>query len=183
MQVFLENLVIFFACPFRCEHRSFAVAQPSPVNLKDLADAVLNVNLVDYAGKKLDAVELSSNGVEGQKAVFTAKEILAAAQKQVPEKYALVDETAVADTEVVYGEQQQFNVQIGKVAVLKITFVNLLGRKQGTSIIEVVQTEGGYCRIAASKIMALAPAKRRAIWFTPVYVSYGSTDSIVVPVI
>ena len=147
------------------------------------ADAVLNVNVVDYAGKKLGTVELSSNGVEGEKAVFTAEEILAAAQEQVPEKYALVDETAVADTEVVYGQEQEFNVQIGKVAALKITFVNLLGRKQGTSTIEVVQTADGYCKIAASDIKALAPARRRAIWFTPVYVSYGSTDSIVVPVI
>ena len=147
------------------------------------ADAVLTVNVVDYTGAVLGTVECSANGVEGETRLFTAEEILAAAQAQIPEKYELVDESAVADVEVVYGEAKESNVQIGKVATLNITFVNLFGRKQGTATVSAVQTADGYCRISSSEIKAAAPAGRRVIWLMPVYVPYGNTVSIIVPVI
>lgn len=156
------------------------------VNVYDLAevkaDANLTVDLKDYTGKVLGSVELSANGVEGQTAVFTAAEILAAAKAQLPAKYAFVDESAVADVEVVYGQSEHTSVQIGKVATLKIKYVSMFGRTKGTATITVVQTARGYCRITASEIKAAAPAVRRVLWTMPVYLPYGNTVSIVVPV-
>ena len=146
------------------------------------ADANLTVDLKDYTGKVLGSVELSANGVEGQTAVFTAAEILAAAKAQLPAKYAFVDESAVADVEVVYGQSEHTSVQIGKVATLKIKYVSMFGKTKGTATITVVQTARGYCRITASEIKAAAPAVRRVLWTMPVYLPYGNTVSIVVPV-
>lgn len=144
--------------------------------------AALTVDLVDYAGRKLGSFDLTANGVEGETAVFTAGEIAAAAQAALPGKYALADESAITDVEVVYGESQESRVRIGKVATLNITFVDRRGRKLDSAAITAVQTSGGRCRIPASEIKSLAPKGTRTSWYAPVTMQFGRTNHIVVPV-
>lgn len=147
------------------------------------ADASLTVSLADYAGNQVASAVLTANGVEGETHSFTAEEILAAAAEQMPEKYALVDASAVSGVDVAYGAQQTASVQVGKVATLKVTYVNILGRKLGTATITKVQTSAGNCRISTSEIRNNAPAGRRVIWFTNAKIPYGTTSNLVVPVI
>lgn len=143
------------------------------------ADATLTVGLVDYTGKEVASAVLTKNGVAGEPTAFTAQEILAAVAEQMPEKYALVDESAVTDMDGAYGVGRATTVQVGKVATLKITYVNLFGRKIGTVTITRVQTSAGTCQISASEIRGSAP-KGRAVWLTPVRVPFGSEMSIIV---
>lgn len=143
------------------------------------ADATLTVGLVDYTGKEVASAVLTKNGVAGEATAFTAQEILAAVAEQMPEKYALVDESAVTDVDGAYGVGRATTVQVGKVATLKITYVNLFGRKIGTVTITRVQTSAGTCQISASEIRGSAP-KGRAVWLTPVRVPFGSEMSIIV---
>ena len=147
------------------------------------ADAVLTVSLVDYKGKQVASAELTANGVEGETSTFTAEEVLAAAKAQMPKGYALVDESKVTGAEVVYGQSGAVSVRIGKVATLKVTYVNLFGKKAGTATITKVQTSNGNCQISASEIRENAPAGRRVVWLSNVKIPYGSERSIVVPVL
>lgn len=147
------------------------------------ADASLTVALVDYKGKQVASAELTANGVEGETSTFTAEEVLAAAKAQMPKGYELADASKVTGAEVVYGQSGAVSVRIGKVATLKVTYVNLFGKKVGTATITKVQTSNGNCQISASEIRENAPAGRRTVWLSNVKIPYGSERSIVVPVL
>lgn len=148
------------------------------------ADAELTVALVDYTGKQVASAVLTANGVEGEQKSFSAEEILAAAKAQMPGKYALVDEKAVAGASVAYGESKTVTVQVGKLTTLKITYVGLFGRKVGTATITKVQTSGNSCQFTAAEIRSNAPASSRlVVWLTNVKVPAGSEMSLIVSAI
>ena len=65
-----------------------------------------------------------------------------------------------------------------KTYTLKITFVNLLGKKVGTA---TITTTNGV--VSAYEIVGKAPAGRMAIWLIPVTLRANGNTSIVVPVI
>ena len=67
-------------------------------------------------------------------------------------------------------------------ATLKITFVNLAGKKVGTATLTKTGAANRQCVFTASEINAQAPARRIALWLTPAIVTYGQTVSLVVPV-
>ena len=69
-----------------------------------------------------------------------------------------------------------------KKATLKITFVNLAGKKVGTATLTKTGAANRQCVFTASEINAQAPARRIALWLTPAIVTYGQTVSLVVPV-
>ncbi len=144
------------------------------------ADAIVNIDLVDYTGKSLASVQLMYNGVSGEKVTFSAKEILEKVAAQIPEKYALVDASAVLDLEICYGETHNGSVQIGKVTTLTINYVNIFGRKTGSVTLTKIQTAAGLCKFTASEIKAGASGKRKVLWLTNLYVPYGSDRSITV---
>lgn len=68
------------------------------------ADATLNIALNDAAGNSLATTVLTSNGVVGETATFTATAIEEAVETLVPEGYELKD-VSYADQEVAYGEE------------------------------------------------------------------------------
>ena len=68
-------------------------------------------------------------------------------------------------------------------AVLNIVFINLRGRQVGTATLTETGNAKDRCVFSASEISAQAPARYRALWFTPAIVSYGDTARIIVPVI
>ena len=70
-----------------------------------------------------------------------------------------------------------------KDAELKITYINLFGRKVGSVTLTKTGNENQRCIFSGSEISANAPAGRRAVWFLPIVTTYGNTVSIVVPVI
>ncbi len=70
-----------------------------------------------------------------------------------------------------------------KKATLKITFVNLMGKKVSTATIAKTGTANEYGVFSAQEICEQAPARRHAVWFLPAIVPYGTAASIVVPVI
>ena len=70
-----------------------------------------------------------------------------------------------------------------KEATLKITYVNLFGKKVGTATLTKTGAANKQCVFSVAEISAQAPARCHAVWFLPAVVSYGATDSIVVPVI
>ena len=130
----------------------------------------------------LGDTKLSAKGTKGDAHVFTAAEIIAAVKNRIPEIYTIVD-NATANAEVVYGEAGQITVQIGKTEKLKVTFVNLLGQRQSSETITMVQTSAGSWHISASSIRALSPEGRIAFRLFPAIVPFGSTTSIVVPIL
>ena len=69
-----------------------------------------------------------------------------------------------------------------KVATLKITFVNIFGKKVATATLTKTQTANGTCVFTPKEISAQSPAGRLALWLIPFVMNYGSTSSIVVPV-
>lgn len=82
------------------------------------ADATANLNLVDYTGKTIASTSLTANGEQGTDATFTADQIKSAVTSALPEGYAVVDASKIADQTVKYGESADVNVQIGKVTTL-----------------------------------------------------------------
>ena len=68
-----------------------------------------------------------------------------------------------------------------KTYTLKITFVNLFGKKVGTATI--TKTGDGLCVISATEIRAAAPAGRTAIWMIPIRLPAGSNGNVIIPVI
>lgn len=70
-----------------------------------------------------------------------------------------------------------------KDAKLKITYVNLMGKKVGSATLTETGAANQRCTFSVSEIFANAPAGRNALWFLPVVVPYGGNVSIVVPVI
>ena len=65
-----------------------------------------------------------------------------------------------------------------KTYTLKITFVNLFGKKVGTA---TITTTNGV--VSASEIIRNAPAGRIAVWLIPVTLKANGNTSIVVPVL
>lgn len=151
----------------------------------DYADAALTVDVVDYKGRTVAAVSLTANGVKGESHTFTAGEITATVKAQLPEGYALADESRVADVRVVYGKDGTAKVQAGKTAVVKIAYVGLLNSQVvGETEIVVVQTsDRSWYQLTAAEIRAGVPAGRVALKLTGMKVAYGCTYSLVVPVI
>ena len=145
------------------------------------ADAELNVRFVDYTGRVISSGSLTANGVTGTDMTFSASDILGAAS--MPARYAFVDADSVTDAIVACGESETVTVQIGRVATLRVVYMNLFGRKLDTVVITRVQTEAGYAVIPASEIRSQAPAGARVIWPIPTYVSYGSSVIVTGPVI
>ena len=144
------------------------------------ADAVLNVKFYDCWGRVLSRGTLSENGVAGEAAVFSASSILSAAA--LPGQYAFVDPSAVSDTSVAYGENSTVSVRIGKVASMKIKYVNIFGQTLGTETVSRIQSQIGLCCFDASEVTGRAPAGRTALWMIPVIMTYGSTYSFTVVV-
>ncbi len=70
-----------------------------------------------------------------------------------------------------------------KDAKLKITYVNIFGRKVGTTTLVKTGTANQRCVFTASEIAEQAPANRTAMWLLPVVSTYGRNISIIVPVI
>ncbi len=158
------------------------VPEEPEVPVIEYADAVLKINLVDYTGKQLAAAELTANGIKGEENAFAGAAVLRMAERNLPKGYALVSKQADA-VKVAYGEETTVSVQIGKVATVKVTFVNLLGRKVGTATITKVQTSAAPCRITAAEIRSLAPVGRLVIRLTSVTAAFGSTTNVIVPVV
>ena len=144
------------------------------------ATAELKIELVDYTGKKIATAKLTEKGTSGDTCYFKAQEILKAAKSKLSGKYAIVDESAISGVETVYGESSTITVQVGKVATLKITFINLRGKKVGTATLTKVQTDNSRCTFQASEIRQACPAGRRVLSANNVRGTYGKTASTMV---
>ncbi len=70
-----------------------------------------------------------------------------------------------------------------KDATLKITFVNLSGKKVDKATITKSGAVGQECVFTVSEIADQAPAGRNVMWFLSVVSSYGDSESIIVPVL
>ena len=126
---------------------------------KPMADATANLNLVDYTGKTIASTSLTANGEQGTDATFTADQIKSAVTSALPEGYAVVDASKIADQTVKYGESADVNVQIGKVATLKVTYKKLFGKTVGTATLTGVQTSAGSkYSFSASEIKKAVPS-------------------------
>ena len=146
------------------------------------ANAELKIVLVDYTGKTLATAKLSVKGTRGDIYNFKSEQILASVKARMPAKYAIVDEASVSGVEVAYGSNSTVTVQIGKVATLKITYINIFGRRIGSAVITKVQTSNGRCVISAAEIQEAVPNGRYAVRVSPIRVSYGSSESAVITV-
>lgn len=143
-----------------------------------MADATANVNLVDYTGKVLATTALTATGEEGTETVIAGADIKAAAEQLLPEGYAFVDESAINDQTVICGESKDVNVQIGKVAVLKVTYKTVLGRKVGTATLTAVQkSSASSYTFSASELRKAAPGGYWTGTLIPTKVKYGSTGT------
>lgn len=140
------------------------------------ADATLNISVVDYSGKELASSALTANGEEGAENVFAASDIVEAAKAVLPEGYALVDESAVKDQAIIYGEDGTITVQGGKVATLKVTYKKLFGKTVGTVKLTGVQTSSSTTHtFSAAEIRNAAPDGLWVGTLVSSKVKYGST--------
>lgn len=147
------------------------------------ADATANLNLVDYTGKTIASTSLTANGEQGTDATFTADQIKSAVTSALPEGYAVVDASKIADQTVKYGESADVNVQIGKVATLKVTYKKLFGKTVGTATLTGVQTSAGSkYSFSASEIKKAVPSGYWTIKLWGTKVKYGTTDTLTVNV-
>lgn len=162
-----------------------APVESAPAAPADLAMSAAYINVVDYRGKQVAKVTLSQLGTVGESHVYTAEEILAAAEAQLPAGYALFGHEQTGDLTVAYGEAGNVTLRAGKIAVLNVNYVGMLsGETVGTAAITVVQTgEQGWELITASDIRSAAPEGRTALWMDDVRVVYGYSYSITVTVI
>lgn len=150
---------------------------------KPMADAVAQMNLVDYTGAVLSETSLVINGEEGTDAVFSAEAVSAAANEVLPEGYAFVDESAFAEQTVKCGETAEITVQIGKVATLQVTYKKLLGGIAGTATLTGVQTsEKAYHSFNSTEILNAMPEGCWTIKLWGTNVKYGSTSNLTVNV-
>lgn len=144
----------------------------------ELAEAVASINVVDYKGKTLATAELSQTGEKGSEGIFTADAVKAAAKEVLPNGYALVDETAIQDVAAVYGESTEITVQAGKVATLKVTYKNLLGKKIGTVTLTGVQTSSASKHsFSAAELRKAAPSGYWTGTLISEKVKYGETKT------
>lgn len=147
------------------------------------ADATANINLVDYTGKTIASTSLTANGEQGTDATFAADQIKSAVTSALPEGYAVVDASKIADQTVKYGESADVNVQIGKVATLKVTYKKLFGKTVGTATLTGVQTSAGSkYSFSASEIKKAVPSGYWTIKLWGTKVKYGTTDTLTVNV-
>lgn len=147
------------------------------------ADATANLNLVDYTGKTIASTSLTANGEQGTDATFTADQIKSAVTSVLPEGYAVVDASKIADQTVRYGESADVNVQIGKVATLKVTYKKLFGKTVGTATLTGVQTsDGSKYSFSASEIKKAVPSGYWTIKLWGTKVKYGTTGTLTVNV-
>lgn len=147
------------------------------------ADATANLNLVDYTGKTIASTSLTANGEQGTDATFTADQIKSAVTSALPEGYAVVDASKIADQTVKYGESADVNVQIGKVATLKVTYKKLFGKTVGTATLTGVQTSAGSkYSFSASEIKKAVPSGYWTIKLWGTKVKYGTTGTLTVNV-
>lgn len=150
---------------------------------KPMADATANINLVDYTGKTIASTSLTANGEQGTDATFTADQIKSAVTSALPEGYAVVDASKIADQTVKYGESADVNVQIGKVATLKVTYKKLFGKTVGTATLTGVQTSAGSkYSFSASEIKKAVPSGYWTIKLWGTKVKYGTTGTLTVNV-
>lgn len=150
---------------------------------KPMADATANLNLVDYTGKTIASTSLTANGEQGTDATFTADQIKSAVTSALPEEYAVVDASKIADQTVKYGESADVNVQIGKVATLKVTYKKLFGKTVGTATLTGVQTSAGSkYSFSASEIKKAVPSGYWTIKLWGTKVKYGTTGTLTVNV-
>ena len=148
-----------------------------------MADATANLNLVDYTGKTIASTSLTANGEQGTDATFTADQIKSAVTSALPEGYAVVDASKIADQTVKYGESADVNVQIGKVATLKVTYKKLFGKTVGTATLTGVQTSAGSkYSFSASEIKKAVPSGYWTIKLWGTKVKYGTTGTLTVNV-
>ena len=148
-----------------------------------MADAAANLNLVDYTGKTITSTSLTANGEQGTDATFTADQIKSAVTSALPEGYAVVDASKIADQTVKYGESADVNVQIGKVATLKVTYKKLFGKTVGTATLTGVQTSAGdKYSFGASEIKKAIPDGYWTIKLWGTKVKYGTTGTLTVNV-
>ena len=148
-----------------------------------MADATANLNLVDYTGKTIASTSLTANGEQGTDATFTADQIKSAVTSALPEGYAVVDASKIADQTVKYGESADVNVQIGKVATLKVTYKKLFGKTVGTATLTGVQTlAGSKYSFSASEIKKAVPSGYWTIKLWGTKVKYGTTGTLTVNV-
>lgn len=147
------------------------------------ADATANLNLVDYTGKTIASTSLTANGEQGTDATFTADQIKSAVTSALPEGYAVVDASKIAEQTVKYGESADVNVQIGKVATLKVTYKKLFGKTVGTATLTGVQTSAGSkYSFSASEIKKAVPSGYWTIKLWGTKVKYGTTGTLTVNV-
>lgn len=99
------------------------------MHICDIIYKSANLNLVDYTGKTIASTSLTANGEQGTDATFTADQIKSAVTSALPEGYAVVDASKIADQTVKYGQSADVNVQIGKVATLKVLTRSYLARQ------------------------------------------------------
>ncbi len=148
-----------------------------------MADATANLNLVDYTGKTIATTSLTANGEQGTDATFTADQIKSAVTSALPEGYAVVDASKIADQTVKYGESADVNVQIGKVATLNVTYKKLFGKTVGTATLTGVQTSAGEkYSFSASEIKKAIPDGYWTIKLWGTKVKYGATGTLTVNV-
>lgn len=148
-----------------------------------MADATANINLIDYTGKTIASTSLTANGEQGTDATFAADQIKSAVTSALPDGYAVVDASKIADQTVKYGESADVNVQIGKVATLKVTYKKLFGKTVGTATLTGVQTSAGSkYSFSASEIKKAVPSGYWTIKLWGTKVKYGTTGTLTVNV-
>ena len=126
---------------------------------------------------------VTANGEQGTDATFTADQIKSAVTSALPEGYAVVDASKIADQTVKYGESADVNVQIGKVATLKVTYKKLFGKTVGTATLTGVQTSAGSkYSFSASEIKKAVPSGYWTIKLWGTKVKYGTTGTLTVNV-
>ena len=83
----------------------------------------------------------------------------------------------------IYGESADVNVQIGKVATLKVTYKKLFGKTVGTATLTGVQTSAGSkYSFSASEIKKAVPSGYWTIKLWGTKVKYGTTGTLTVNV-
>lgn len=178
-----ENQTLADAIDTNVDTIAYALECISEKVIPDTADATANLNLVDYTGKTIASTSLTANGEQGTDATFTADQIKSAVTSALPEGYAVVDASKIADQTVKYGESADVNVQIGKVATLKVTYKKLFGKTVGTATLTGVQTSAGSkYSFSASEIKKAVPSGYWTIKLWGTKVKYGTTGTLTVNV-
>lgn len=178
-----ENQTLADAIDTNADTIAYALECISEKVIPDTADATANLNLVDYTGKTIASTSLTANGEQGTDATFTADQIKSAVTSALPEGYAVVDVSKIADQTVKYGESADVNVQIGKVATLKVTYKKLFGKTVGTATLTGVQTSAGSkYSFSASEIKKAVPSGYWTIKLWGTKVKYGTTGTLTVNV-